>query len=70
MGWTATGLAALACAGLWVIALVARRMRDPLRPNLVPDRLLEMIALGCLVVLAIHALNLAGVKTGQGRPGP
>ncbi len=70
MGWTATGLAALGCAALWAIALIARRTRDPLKPNLIPDRLLEMIALGCLVVLAIHALNLAGIKTGQGRPGP
>ena len=60
----AAGLAALAVFAGWRGA----RPPNPHRgPRLIPWRFLMVLAAACVIPMLVHALNLLGVTTGNGR---
>jgi hypothetical protein len=67
MDWPFTLAAAAVLGGLTVLCgWLGARPPDPRRgPRLAPYRFLMMLGATGLMLLAVHMLNLAGVKTGR-----
>jgi hypothetical protein len=70
MDWPVTLIAAAAALGLTVLFgwLGARPPNILKGPRLVPHRFLMLLSAVAVMILLVHALNLAGFSTGAGRP--